>query len=149
MAAFALISSPRMAYTYSRKAGKIEDAWKLFSSISAKDLKPNVKIYTTMIGGLCKKNLLEEAEELLLQMEGDGCPPNDVTYNIVVRAFLKREDKHKVMILLQEMIDKNFSPDASTTSILVHLLSVDDGDCAFLKMIQKLVPRDSKNRPEY
>ncbi|KAE9453067.1 hypothetical protein C3L33_15039, partial [Rhododendron williamsianum] len=79
------------------EAGKIEDARKLFSSISAKGLKPNVKTYTALIGGLCKEALLDEAEELLLQMEGDGCPPNDVTYNIVVRAFLKRGDKHKIV----------------------------------------------------
>ncbi|KAE9453068.1 hypothetical protein C3L33_15038, partial [Rhododendron williamsianum] len=121
------------------EAGKIEDARKLFSSISTKGLKPNVKIYTALIGGLCKEALLDEAEELFLQMEGDGCPPDDVTYNIVVRAFLKRGDKHKVMILLQEMINRNFSPDASTMATLFH-------DSDYLNMIQNLVSMDRKNK---
>ncbi|KAE9452967.1 hypothetical protein C3L33_15140, partial [Rhododendron williamsianum] len=92
-----------------------------------------------MISGLCKEALLDEAVELLLQMEGDGCPPNEVTYNIVVRAFLKRGDIHKVKILLQEIINRNFKPDASTLTIVADLLTVDGEDSNFLKMIQSLI----------
>ncbi|XP_058203759.1 putative pentatricopeptide repeat-containing protein At1g12700, mitochondrial isoform X4 [Rhododendron vialii] len=59
-----------------------------------------IKLYNTMICGLCEVALLDEAEELLLQMDKDGCPPNDLTFNVVVRAFLKRGDRHKVKIYL-------------------------------------------------
>ena len=48
------------------------------------------------------------------------------------------------MILHQEMINRNFSPDVSTMSVLVSVLSVDDEDCELFKMFQKLVPRDKK-----
>ncbi|KAE9452975.1 hypothetical protein C3L33_15119, partial [Rhododendron williamsianum] len=159
MAAVALIFSPTTTTARNNypKAGKIEDARKVFSTILAKGLKPNVKIYNTMISGLCKEALLDEAEELLLQMEGDGCPPDDVTYNIVVRAFLKSGDKHKIKILLQEIINRkfspdvstmlnydimNFSPDACTMSMLVDLLTDDVQGYEMFEMIQKLVPMD-------
>ncbi|KAF7151149.1 hypothetical protein RHSIM_Rhsim02G0051600 [Rhododendron simsii] len=102
-------------------------------------------LYNTMICGLCEVALLDEAEELLLQMDKDGCPPNDLTFNVVVRAFLKRGDRHMVKIHLQETINMNFKPDVSTMSMVVELLTVDGEDSNFLQMIQSLVPReDSK-----
>ncbi|CAA7048664.1 unnamed protein product [Microthlaspi erraticum] len=36
------------------KAGKVEDAWKLFVA-SVKGVKPDVVTYTTMISGFCRK----------------------------------------------------------------------------------------------
>ncbi|GFY97772.1 hypothetical protein Acr_12g0003130 [Actinidia rufa] len=69
------------------RAGKLEDAWKHFGSFSSKGLKPDVKTDTTMIGGLCNESMLDEAEELFLRMDTDGCPPNAVTYNTFVRGF--------------------------------------------------------------
>ncbi|KAE9452965.1 hypothetical protein C3L33_15139, partial [Rhododendron williamsianum] len=80
------------------KAGKIDDSWKIFSSISARGLQPTIKTYNTMISGLCKETMLDEVEELLWQMEGGRCPPDDVTYNIVVRAFRKRGDNDKIEV---------------------------------------------------
>ena len=48
------------------KAKKLEDALKHFGSLSSKSLKPDVKTYTTMIGGLCNESILDEVEELFL-----------------------------------------------------------------------------------
>ncbi|XP_058223225.1 pentatricopeptide repeat-containing protein At1g63330-like [Rhododendron vialii] len=128
------------------KNHKIVKAIEVFRSMQdqAKGLKSNVKIYNAMISGPCKENLLDEAEELLLQMEGDGCPPNDLTYNIVVWVFLKKGNKPKGMMLLQEMINKNFSPDASTMATLIDLLLAGGGDSDYLKMIHNLASRDRK-----
>ncbi|KAF7144494.1 hypothetical protein RHSIM_Rhsim04G0237600 [Rhododendron simsii] len=119
------------------KAREIEDARKVFRSIPAKGLKRNVKIYNAMISRLCKEALLDEARELLLQIGGDGCSPDDLTYNVVVRTFLKMGDKPKVRILLQEMINMNFSSDASNMAMLI-------ADSDYLKMIKNLESRDRK-----
>ena len=61
-------------------------------------------------------------------MDTDGCPPDAITYNTIVRAFLDKGDMNKVMIFLQEMTNRNFSPDATTMSMLVGLLTVDGED---------------------
>ena len=124
------------------KSGKLEDARKIFSCLPAKGLKPDVKAYTTMISGLCKESLLDEAEELLLSMDANGCSPNAVTHKIILRGFLNRGDRLKVMVYQQEMIDRNFLPDASTMSVLVYVLTLDAEECEMFKMIQKLFSRD-------
>jgi len=35
-----------------------------------------------MIKGLCKEGLVDDAEELLRRMEGNGCTPNKHSYNV-------------------------------------------------------------------
>lgn len=74
-------------------------------------------------------------------MYADDCPPNKITFNIFVRAFLNRGDTPKVKIFLQEMINRKFSVDPST---MEGLLTADGGDGEIFRMIQKLVPRDEK-----
>ncbi|KAF7150648.1 hypothetical protein RHSIM_Rhsim02G0033800 [Rhododendron simsii] len=96
---------------------------------TSEGLKPDVKTYNAMIGGLCGRSLVDKAEKLLPLMEKDECPPNSFTCNVIVRAYLERGDKHKVMVVLQEMIKRCFSPNTRTMSMLMDSLKVDIGGC--------------------
>ena len=50
-----------------------------------------------MIKGLCKEGLIDEASELLEKMGGNGCSPNDRTYNTIVQGLLQHNETPKVI----------------------------------------------------
>jgi pentatricopeptide repeat protein len=79
-------------------------------------LQPNVQIYTTIINGLCKEGLLDEALEAFRNMEEDGCPPDEFSYNVIIRGFLQHKDESRAVHLIGEMRDRGFIADAGTTT---------------------------------
>ena len=50
-----------------------------------------------MIKGLCKEGLIDEASELLEKMGGNGCSPNDCTYNAIVQGLLQHNETPKAI----------------------------------------------------
>ena len=60
--------------------GKLNDAWELFSSLHAKGLQISVYTYTIMIKGFYKQGVLDKAEDLLMNIEENGCLPNNCIY---------------------------------------------------------------------
>ncbi|KAL1350057.1 hypothetical protein AAHE18_07G199300 [Arachis hypogaea] len=101
--------------------GEVKGAWKLFSSLPAK--------------GQCKQGLIDEAEDLLTNMEENGCPPNYSTYNVFVQGLLIKRDPLRSMKYLQIMTDKGFSVDATTTELIINYLSTNQGDTAFREFL--------------
>ena len=89
-----------------------------------------------MIDGLCQEGLFDEAKELLVRMEECGCVPNVVTYNVVVQGFLKGSQYNEALLLMEKMVGRGFSPDASTISMLKDILPTRRQDPKFLDMIQ-------------
>lgn len=75
-----------------------------------------------MIRVHCQKGLFVEAKEMLMKMEENGCLPNSVTYNVIVQEFLKQNECRETEVLLEEMVNKGFSPDATTFSMLLSLI---------------------------
>ena len=49
-------------------AGKLKDALRFFDERLRKEIVPTVVTYNALIHGLCKKNRVAEAEELVLQI---------------------------------------------------------------------------------
>jgi len=76
-----------------------------------------------MIKGLCKEGLLKEARVLFEQMEENGCLPNHVTYNTIIQGFLQHNEISCVVKYIKMMVDKGFSANATTATILINLLS--------------------------
>ncbi|KAM5582876.1 hypothetical protein ABKV19_003008 [Rosa sericea] len=100
------------------KAGKIESARDLFCGLSSsKGVQPNVRTYTVMIQGLCHHGLIIEAEKLLREMGGKGCSPNDCT---IIRGLLNNNETSWATRLIQEMLERGFSADASTMELIVQ-----------------------------
>jgi pentatricopeptide repeat protein len=98
------------------KFGNLKDARKLFSELFVQGLLPNVQIYTTIINNLCKEGLLDEALEAFRNMEGDGCPPDEFSYNVIIRGFLQYKDESRAAQLIGEMRDRGFVAEAGTTT---------------------------------
>ncbi|XP_059460284.1 pentatricopeptide repeat-containing protein At3g22470, mitochondrial-like [Corylus avellana] len=80
-----------------------------------------------MIKGLCKEGLLNEARELFEKMDENGCSPNLVTYNTIIQGFLQHNQTLWV-VNLQMMVDKGFSANANTATILIELLTTNQAD---------------------
>ncbi|KAJ6300725.1 hypothetical protein OIU76_021508 [Salix suchowensis] len=59
-------------------------------------------------------------------MERDGCPPDDCTYNVIVRGFLWNNGASRAEQLFQEMFDRGFYADAQTRTLVADLLCKDD-----------------------
>jgi pentatricopeptide repeat protein len=49
-------------------------------------------------------------------MEEDGCPPNEWSYNVIIRGFLRHRDESRAVQLIVEMRDRGFVADAGTTA---------------------------------
>lgn len=88
-------------------AGKLEVAQKLFSVLLLTKIPIQVRTYNTMIEGLCKGGKLDEAKALMVRMEANGCVPDDFTYNIVIQAFLHKQEISKVVQYIQMMHDSS------------------------------------------
>uniref|UniRef100_A0A199UCJ0 Pentatricopeptide repeat-containing protein n=1 Tax=Manihot esculenta TaxID=3983 RepID=A0A199UCJ0_MANES len=67
-----------------------------------------------------------------------GCLPNNCCYNIIIQGFLKHEDLPKVSELINEMVDKGLSADATTTELVVRLLCNDDLILRLLKVLARI-----------
>ncbi|MFS7958395.1 putative tetratricopeptide-like helical domain superfamily [Helianthus anomalus] len=71
-------------------------------------------------------------------MEENGCLPNRVTYNVIVQKFLKEKAFQEAEILLEEMISRGFSPDATTFEMLLNQIPSKGQDSPMQTIIQKL-----------
>lgn len=89
-----------------------------------------------MINELCNGGLLNDAEELLREMEDKACSPNDWTFNTMIRGFINNNETLRAMGLIQQMLERDFSADASTMGLIVDLLSQDKVDLPLLPLLK-------------
>jgi leucine-rich PPR motif-containing protein len=72
---------------------------------------------------LIKDGLLEESDKLFLAMEKSGCTPDSHMLNALVRRLLHRGEIRRAGAYLSKIDEKNFSLEASTTSMLLSVFS--------------------------
>jgi leucine-rich PPR motif-containing protein len=105
------------------KSGRKEDAMDMFTAISAHGLRPDVLSYCLVTENLIKEGLLEEFDNLFVTMEKSGCSPDSSMLNAVVRGLLHRGEVMRAGVYLSKIDEKNFSLEASTTSLLLSVFS--------------------------
>ncbi|KAL7252601.1 hypothetical protein ACSBR1_007214 [Camellia fascicularis] len=88
-----------------------------------------------MINGLCKGRLLDEASELLMKMEEEGCSLDFYSYNTLVQGFQQNNGTQTALQLLHVMDDKAISVDPCIVTLLVKLLSDDGLDNSSKEMV--------------
>jgi pentatricopeptide repeat protein len=91
-----------------------------------------------MIKGLCKVSLLNETRELFEKMEENGFSPNYVTYNTIIQGSLEHNKTSWMVQYLQMMVYKGFSANATITTILIDLLSMNKSNKIFQEFSQKI-----------
>lgn len=77
---------------------------------------------------------MSEAIELVFKMEEQGCFPDSVTYNLIVRGFLQNNDFPNASYYCDEMVSKGFEADVKTSSLFISLLPQGNKD-----LLQKFI----------
>ncbi|KAF2298367.1 hypothetical protein GH714_023304 [Hevea brasiliensis] len=117
------------------RAGRLTDAKELFSRLFEKGLQPDVYTYSIIIKGLCNEGLLDEAYKVFRGMEECGCLPNGCCYNVIIQGFLRHKDIPEATLLIDEMVDKGFSADATTFELVKEFPIL---FCGLLALVQDL-----------
>ncbi|KAK4379668.1 hypothetical protein RND71_001530 [Anisodus tanguticus] len=71
----------------------------IFNKVCSDGLHVNMRLYNTMINGLCQEGLLDEANDLMRKIEQDCFSPDSFTYDFILQGFLRR-DKLLELVLL-------------------------------------------------
>ncbi|KAJ8425458.1 hypothetical protein Cgig2_018856 [Carnegiea gigantea] len=116
----------------------IEFAQKLLSFLETKR-QVDVTTYNIVIQRLCKGGKLNEAEDLMVRMEGNGYSPNDITYNLMIQAFLRKHEIPKALQYIQMIRDKGYSAFNNTLSLIVGLLSSNKLDPSSKQMLENFI----------
>jgi pentatricopeptide repeat protein len=106
------------------KVRRREEANDLFSSISASGLVSNASTYGVMIQNLLKEGAVEEADIMFASMEKSGCAPSSCLLNYVIRMLLEKGEIVKAANYMSKVDEKSISLEASTTSLMLSLFSV-------------------------
>ncbi|KAK6119697.1 hypothetical protein DH2020_046565 [Rehmannia glutinosa] len=105
------------------KAKRVSHAWGYFGQIVIKAgiVKPDVSTYTTIIRGLCKVGLIEDAEKLFDEM---SCGKNLMTYNVMIDGFCKKGLVDRAQKIVDQMVGNEVClPDIVSYTTLI------DGYC--------------------
>ncbi|KAL5753438.1 hypothetical protein ACOSQ2_023945 [Xanthoceras sorbifolium] len=114
------------------KYGYVRVAVEFFNK-NKNEIRPNVKMYTSLIYGWCKINRIDMAERFLGDMVERGIEPNVVTYNVLLNGVCRRASLHpdqrfertirSAEKVFDEMRLRGIEPDVTSFSIVLHVYS--------------------------
>ena len=102
--------------------GNIKESVRLYCEMVCKGFVPTTGVYNTLIHQFAKLGKMNQARELMNEMQLRGVPPNSSTYEILICGWrilskqaeldkvLKRQYRTEAMKLLKEMNEKGFVP---------------------------------------
>lgn len=99
-----------------------EDTFRCLALMEIVGRKPNVKTYTVILKFLCDDGKIKEALRLLNKVE-EGCFPDLITFNILLRELCHQDMLGMMYALLGHINQKGFSPNQFTYASLAGGLS--------------------------
>ncbi|KAG6537048.1 pentatricopeptide repeat-containing protein At1g20300, mitochondrial-like [Zingiber officinale] len=102
------------------RAGKLDEAERVFAEMATSGISPNVYTYTAVIDAMCRAEQMPRANELLCQMIDAGCPPNTATFNSLMRAHVKARRPEQVLQVKNQMKRLGCEPDVITYNLLIE-----------------------------
>ncbi|CAL5022085.1 unnamed protein product [Urochloa decumbens] len=99
------------------RSSRLADALHLIASMP---VAPDTYTYNTVLKGLCGAKQWEEAKELMEEMIGNNCHPNEVTFATQIRAFCQNGLLDRAVELLEQMPQYGCTPDVIIYSTLVN-----------------------------
>jgi len=100
------------------RAGRLDEAERLFAEMQQSGIVPNVYTYTAVIDAMYRAGQVPRAQELLCQMIDSGCPPNTATFNAIMRAHVKAGRSEQVLQVHNQMQQLGCKPDIITYNFL-------------------------------
>lgn len=103
-AAFVSTTSFNIAIGALIQKGKLDSALSLFRDMGPVRCRPTIELYNNLIEGLCNSNRLDEARELLREMDGSsGLAPSPFTHNCIFGCICGREDIIGALEMVKKM----------------------------------------------
>ncbi|XP_022764350.1 pentatricopeptide repeat-containing protein At3g22470, mitochondrial-like [Durio zibethinus] len=100
--------------------GEMDEARKVFNSITNKGCTPDVVSYSIIINGYCKAKRIEEAETLFHEMTRSGLIPNVVTFSTLINGMSQTGRLAVAQEIFKEMYAYGLVPDVIAYSSLLY-----------------------------
>ncbi|KAF6153403.1 hypothetical protein GIB67_003593 [Kingdonia uniflora] len=138
------------------KVKRVAAAQELFVELQTQRPGRDVYTYNVLLDGIFTNGSYEEAMRLFEKMDNEGLEadidlftemvdkgptPNNVTYNIMIRGFFQNNEIDKAVQLLYDMVDRDFTLDATNTSSVEDLLAADGLEGKFIGLVDKFLPK--------
>ncbi|XP_037496448.1 pentatricopeptide repeat-containing protein At1g62914, mitochondrial [Jatropha curcas] len=125
------------------KAKSPQAAYKFFKDLCASGHSPGVVTYSILIDGFCKHRCPAVALSLFHEMQNNLLKPNITVYSTLIdgcslmciQGYLRHNDSSMATQLIDEMVGKGFSADATTTELVINLVMNKPDD----PLVQKLL----------
>lgn len=82
--------------------------------------EPDNITYSQLVFGLCKAKRLEEACNVLDEMEADGCVPDIKTWTILIQGHCTADEVDTALICFAKMMEKGCDADADLMDVLIE-----------------------------
>ncbi|MQL92619.1 hypothetical protein Taro_025235 [Colocasia esculenta] len=102
--------------------------------------KPDVIMYTTLVDGFCNEGLINDALELIHEMNVVGIFPNVVTYNSLVKGLCRTGNTKVALMLVEDMsMEGNYyKPDVVTYSTIIDRLCKEGSLNGALRLVTEM-----------
>jgi pentatricopeptide repeat protein len=98
------------------KAGRSDDALKMFNQMQRASLRPDKYTYTILIRACDNEN---DIKELLYAMTERGIQPDIVTYNTIIQLLCRKRQLTQATKVVTEMEARGIAPDSRTYGTLM------------------------------
>ncbi|GFZ13927.1 pentatricopeptide (PPR) domain protein 40 [Actinidia rufa] len=117
-------------------------AYLKFQQMSADNCTPDRYTYNTLIHGVCKVGVVDEALRLVRQMEGLGYLPNVITYTMLVDGFCNAKKVDEAFKVFEKMKERNVHPNDATFRSLVNGVFRCVLPCKAFELLSRFVERE-------
>lgn len=104
--------------------GNLKKCYKLYNDMKKRTLKQNAATYTSIFNACANSSDKELAMEILNNVRQEllqkNIPPNETHYNVMIKAYGKHKYLLEAFQLVDEMVDKRMSTDATTFNSLLY-----------------------------
>ncbi|CAI9281059.1 unnamed protein product [Lactuca saligna] len=104
------------------RAGRVDEAIKIFDELENSNCKPDIISYNSLINCLGKNGDVDEAYMRCKEMEEKGLNPDVVTYSTLIECFGKSDKVEMACRLFDEMLSEGCCPNIVTYNILLDCL---------------------------
>ncbi|KAG9452840.1 hypothetical protein H6P81_005744 [Aristolochia fimbriata] len=119
------------------KAGRHDDAFRLFLSLPNKNIKPDSYTFCSIISCLCSSRKFKLLLDLVRQVDE---VEDLVVYNCLINALCKAGFPLKALSYYEEMISKGFVPDCFSYTVLLDAMckcgNIDDAITVYSSIVQ-------------
>lgn len=103
----------------SREDANVHLALEMLEDISKEERKYAIKLFSSVIRGLCRIKDVEKAKVLLFNMIEAGPPPGNDIFNIIINSLSKAGEMGEALKIMKVMESRGLRPDVYTYSVIM------------------------------